>query len=454
MRERTACADFYRSSLSRRQMLQVGALGTLGLSLPAALRAEAQSGLKVRAKSVIFLHQFGGVPHQDTFDMKPNAPAELRGEFKPIASSLPGLNVCELLPRMSRIMHNFTVVRSVNHRVSAHNSAAYYSLTGHQPQVDIVSATASASDFPAYGSVVSKLAPSTMRVPTFVALPWMIADGVFRTPGQFAGYLGKEHDPLFITKDPNARNFSVEDLTLPIEVPLERVSSRRGLALGPGRLCPAQRVDRGGSRPGRLSAEGALALDLVRNAAGLRHPGRRSPAPRPLRPHALRPERAPGSAAGRGRRAVRDGLSTRPASSAGTRTATTSAPFARSSCPTTEQTLPTLIEDLESRGLLDDTLVVWTGEMGRSPKINKTAGRDHWPQCYTMLMAGGGLKRGFVYGASDSTAAYPKDNPCSPDDISATMFYCMGIDPATELRNHVNQPIPVSRGTPIMPLLA
>src|SRR3954471_24450807 len=126
---RRACADFSGSALSRRRMLQVGALGTLGLSLPAALRAEARSGLKVRARSVIFLHQFGGVPQQDTFDMKPDAPAGLRGEFKPIPSSLPGLDVCELLPRMSRVMHNFTVVRSVNHRVSMHNSAAYYSLT-------------------------------------------------------------------------------------------------------------------------------------------------------------------------------------------------------------------------------------------------------------------------------------------------------------------------------------
>ena len=190
MRERRACADFYRSPLSRRQMLQVGALGTLGLSLPAALRAEAQSGLKVRARSVIFLHQFGGPAHQDTFDMKPDAPAEARGEFKPIATSLPGINVCEWLPRLSRVMHHFTMVRTVSHRVSTHNSAAYYSLTGHRPQVDLVSATASASDFPAYGSVVSKLAPSKGRVPTFVALPWMIADGVFRTPGEFAGYLG------------------------------------------------------------------------------------------------------------------------------------------------------------------------------------------------------------------------------------------------------------------------
>src|SRR5262249_5454222 len=227
-----ACADFTGSALTRRQVLQVGALGTLGLGLPAALRAEAEAGPRVRAKSVIFLHQFGGVPQQDTFDMKPGAPSELRGEFKPIASSVPGLGVCELLPRMARVMKSLTVVRSVCHRTSQHNSAAYYSLTGHQPLVNTVSATASASDFPAYGSVVSKLSPGRRQVPTFVSLPWVIADGVFRTPGQFAGYLGKEHDPLFITRSPSDPNFSVDALAVPIEVPLERVSNRMALRSG------------------------------------------------------------------------------------------------------------------------------------------------------------------------------------------------------------------------------
>jgi hypothetical protein len=146
MRDRRACADFDRSVLARRRMLQVGAPGTLGLSLSAAWRAEAASGLNVRAESVIFLHQFGGVPQQDTFDMKPKAPAELRGEFQPIPSSVPGRDICDRLPRMAGVMKYFTVVRSVNHRVSQHNPAAYYSLIGHQPLADIVSATASASD--------------------------------------------------------------------------------------------------------------------------------------------------------------------------------------------------------------------------------------------------------------------------------------------------------------------
>jgi hypothetical protein len=453
MPERIACADFYRSPLSRRQILQVGALGTLGLSLPAALRAEAHPGPKVRARSVIFLHQFGGPAQQDTFDMKPNAPVELRGEFKPIASSLPGLQVCELLPRLARTMHHFTVVRSVNHRIGAHNSAAYYSLTGHTPQVDIVSATASASDFPAYGSVVSKLAPSKKRVPTFVSLPWMIADGVFRTPGEFAGYLGKEHDPLFITKDPNAANFSVEELTLPIEVPLDRVGSRQSLRSG---LAAYAQLNESIAAVRGLDAYQQKALSLLTSAETKRAFDIQAEDPRLRDRYGRTPY---GQSVLMARRLVEAGVRFvtvyySPGINGWDTHSDNFKILRKELLPATDQTLPALIEDLDARGLLDETLVVWAGEMGRTPKVNKDAGRDHWPQCYTILMAGGGMKRGFVYGATDATSSYPKDNPCSPDDISATMFSCLGIDPATELRNHVNQPVPVSRGTPIMPLLA
>ncbi len=144
------CRDFQTAGTTRRQVLQIGALGWLGLSLPSALRAEA-SGRAVRAKSVIFLHQFGGASHHDTFDMKPNAPSEIRGEFNPIPSNNPDIAVCELLPRMAKVSHLYSLVRSVHHRTSAHNSAAYYSLTGHKPLIDIVTANATATDFPAYG---------------------------------------------------------------------------------------------------------------------------------------------------------------------------------------------------------------------------------------------------------------------------------------------------------------
>ena len=453
MSDGRACVDFRRGLATRRQVLQVGALGTLGLTLPSALRAEAKSGLKVRAKSVIFLHQFGGVPQQDTFDMKPDGPSELRGEFKPIPSSLPGLNVCELLPKVSRIMHHMTVVRSVNHKTSAHNSAAYYSLTGQRPRVDIVSATASSSDYPGYGSIVSKLGPTSYRVPTTVSLPWMIADGVFRTPGQFAGYLGSEHDPLFITKDPNASDFSVEELTLPIEVPLDRVTSRKALSSG---LAAYSRLQDSLATVRGLDAYQKKALSLLTSSETQRAFDIQAEDPRLRERYGRSPY---GQSVLMARRLIEAGVRFVTVfyspGIVGWDTHSDNFKLLRSSLlPTTEQTLPTLIEDLEARGLLDDTLVVWTGEFGRTPKINKDAGRDHWPQCYTLLMAGGGMKRGFVYGASDRSAAYPTTDPCTPDDIAATMFYCMGIDPATELRNHLDQPVPVSYGSPIMPLLA
>src|SRR5262249_49966102 len=161
---------FRCSRLSRRQVLQIGALGGLGVGLPALLRADDESRGTPRApaRSVIFLHQFGGASHHDTFDMKPNAPAAIRGEFRPIASSAPGTGVCERLPRMAQIAHLSALVRSVTHATPAHNSAAYYSLTGHKPQVDIVTANATATDFPAYGAIVDRLAPSAPRVPTAV----------------------------------------------------------------------------------------------------------------------------------------------------------------------------------------------------------------------------------------------------------------------------------------------
>jgi hypothetical protein len=435
-----ACADFDRSVLPRRRMLQIGALGTLGLSLPAVLRAEAQSGLKVRAKSVIFLHQFGGVPQQDTFDMKPNGPAELRGEFKPIASSVPGLPVCELLPRMARVMDSMTVVRSVCHRTTFHNSAAYYSLTGHEPQADSVSAAASASDFPAYGSVVSKLAPGRSQVPTYVSLPWMIGDGVFRAPGQFAGYLGKEHDPLFITKDPNDPSFSVDALTLPIEVPMQRVTDR--LALRSGLAAHARLTDKIAAVRGMdtyqqkalsllTSSETQRAFDIDAEDPGLRDRYGRTPY---------------GQSVLLARRLVEAGVRFVTVyyspGIVGWDTHEQNFKLLRERLlPATEQTLPTLIHDLEARGLLDETLVVWTGEFGRTPKINKDAGRDHWARVNSALMFGGGMKVGQVIGSTDRLGGAAASHPVHYLDVLATIYHNLGIDHHAFISDKANRPV-------------
>lgn len=449
------CSGFRRSAATRRQVLQVGALGCLGLGLPRLLRAEeTRSGrAPVRARSVIFLHQFGGASHHDTFDMKPHAPSEIRGEFRPIPTKVPGIEVCEHLPRMAGLAHLMCLVRSVHHSTTAHNPAAYYSLTGHKPLIDIVTANATATDFPAYGSIVDKLAPSTRRVPTAVSLPTMIADGPFRTPGEFGGFLGKQHDPLFVTRDPNSRTFEVEELTLPLEVPLDRAGDRRAMlsslasyAKLSDSLAAVRGMDAYRQRAFDLltAPETQRAFDLGREDPRLRDRYGRT---------------TYGQSVLLARRLVEAGVRFvtvyySPGIGGWDTHKDNFRTLRDSRLPITDTTVSALLEDLAERGLLEETMVVWTGEFGRSPKINRDAGRDHWPQCYTVLMAGGGLKRGYVHGASDASGAFPKEVPCSPDDLSATMFHALGIDPATELRDQLDRPIPVSYGSPILSLFS
>src|SRR3954447_9367997 len=214
-------------NLTRRHLLQVGSLGLAGLTLPGWLRAAERSpGPRARARAVIFLHQWGGPSHHDTFDMKPSAPAEVRGQYKPITSSLHGYPVCELLPRCARIMDKVSLVRTLRHTMKNHNSAGYYSLTGYAPPTDDQRLRDSRDLFPAYGSVVDKFAPARAGVPTFVAYPHVIRDGSV-TPGQHASFLGKAHDPLFIGQDPNGPDFRLPELSLPANLSPERLANRR-----------------------------------------------------------------------------------------------------------------------------------------------------------------------------------------------------------------------------------
>jgi hypothetical protein len=449
------CAEFLRDRFSRRRVLRLGALGGLGLGLPGLLRAEAERGSSrpARARSVIFLHQFGGASHLDTFDMKPGAPAQIRGEFKPIPSRVPGLFVSEHLPLLAQLADRCCLVRSVHHATSNHNSAAYYSLTGHKPLIDIVTANASATDFPAYGAVVDKLGPSTRRVPTAVSLPTMIADGPFRTPGEFSGFLGKQHDPLFITKNPNSADFRVDELQLPLDVPLGRVADRRAMLAG---LASYARLTDSIAAVRGMDAYQTKAVSLLTSPETQRAFNIQQEDPR-LRDRYGRT--VYGQSVLLARRLVEAGVRFvtvyySPGIGGWDTHTDNFATLRNSRLPITDQTVSALLEDLDSRGLLDETMVVWTGEFGRTPRINRDAGRDHWPQCYTVLMAGGGLKRGLVFGASDSSGAHPKESPCTPDDLSATMFHALGIDPATELRDQLDRPVPVSYGAPIEPLFA
>src|SRR5881394_1145555 len=233
-----ACAGFHATPYSRRHLLKVGGLGLLGLSLPKLLRAEAHSetrklkvgtrSSKARAKSVIFLYQFGGPSHIDMLDMKPEAPEGIRGSHKPVSTKADGIAISEHLPRLAKVMDKVTLIRSMHHHMKNHNPASYYALTGHAPPVDDITLRDSPELFPAYGSVVDELAPVTEAMPTSVSLPWVIGDGTI-TPGQNASFLGKMHDPLLVTRDPNKPDFKLPELNLPAGVTYERLLHRRSI---------------------------------------------------------------------------------------------------------------------------------------------------------------------------------------------------------------------------------
>lgn len=447
------CADFLRTAGSRRTLLKVGGLGALGLTQAHLLRAEG-AGLSQRAtaRSVILLFQFGGPSHHDTFDPKPHAPSEIRGEFAAVDSGVPGRLICEHLPQLARIADRYSLVRSVHHRSSSHNPGAYVALTGFESPTNIVTLNAAATDFPHPGCIVDFLGGSARAVPSSVALPWMIADGPFRTPGEFAGFLGKEHDPLWVLKDPNASDFKVEELSLPSEVDVQRIDDRRQTL---EQLRALSRLAEKTADVRGMNQYQQRAIDLVTSPATQRAFNIHE------EPDAVRDRygrHTYGQSVLLARRLVEAGVRfvtvyySRGISGWDTH-ANNFKTLKDSRLPQTDEAVSALLVDLEERGLLDETLVYWTGDFGRTPKINKDAGRDHWPPCGTVLMAGGGVQGGREHGASDANGAYPHSDPATPADITATVFHALGFDPETLIRDQLGRPMPISHGRPLRSLL-
>lgn len=458
------CSGFGEVPFSRRHLLKVGGLGLLGLTMPKIFGAEARkSTITPRAKSVIFLFQFGGPSHIDMFDRKPDAPEGIRGPLKGIPTKLPGVHVCEGLPRVAKIMDKVTLIRSVHHTMKNHNSAAYYALTGQAPPVDDIRLRDSLDLYPAYGSVVDKLAPVSGEMPTSVSYPYVIRDGAV-TPGQHASFLGKAHDPFLVTQDPNSPDFKLPELSLPASVSYERLTARRELQKmidAQARLLDYSAAARG------MDAYYEKALAMLQSEK-LRKAFDLSAEPESVRDRYGRTSY--GQSLILARRLVEAGtkfvtvyfsgnIGGQSTTGGGWDTHgfnnTRMYPIIEKyHLPLTDQTLPVFLEDMDERGLLEDTLVVWMGEFGRTPRINSNASRDHWPDCYTVLLAGGGVKRGFVYGASDKHGAYPAENPVRPDDLAATMYYLLGIDPATEVYGVGDRPLAITTGKPVMGVFA
>lgn len=463
----------------RRRLLQLAGRGYLGLNLGGLLRAEAAqadrpmpSDRKTRIRSCILIFYYGGPSHIDTWDMKPDAPAEVRGEFKPIATSVPGLQVCEHLPRLARLMHKVTLVRAMHHQNRLHDSASTEILTGRpSPNGDREEFAPIAQFFPAYGATLSYLWRNRPMDFAHVALPFAFRN-VIEVPCQGGGFLGSAYNPPVIGVDPEKSAFQLGTLGAASVLSAGRLRERLDLLANvePGASALAARqMQRFYAKAGQL-----LHSDSLGRALDLSHEDPRIRARYGFGPPPVAVGEGPGGGgAERGyarqvrgqslllaRRLVEAGVPFVNVYDFQQQGSNWDSHFKVASqhknqlLPLADQGLSALIEDLDARGLLDTTLVIALGEFGRTPRINKDAGRDHWPDCYTILLAGGGVKGGYIHGASDRIGAYPALDPVMPADLAATIFWRFGIDPQTEIRDLIGRPFKVADGQPIRALFA
>ena len=470
--------------VSRRELVQMGGLSLAGLSLPRLLAAESAStgagtsgvtsGVRKPAKSCILFFMEGGPSHIDLWDMKPDAPTEIRGEFKPISTSVVGVQVCEHLPMLAKQMHLLAQVRSVHHKIVDHNAGAYYTLTGRSPLKGSQLILGPHPDnFPPFGAVLAKLRPTDDVLPPFVHVPEIMANNGSDLPGQRAGFLGNGFNP-FVTGDPSVRNYEVAELRLREELTSSRLARRFRLLDGFGRpgAVPKKQAD-------VLRAYQDRARDLLTSAEARRafELERESPTTRERYGMPDRYDRVLARKFGGMPHMGQSMLITRRLIEAGVRLVTLGsgrrlcqawdthgqhafALLKRSLLPYADRAFSALLEDLDQRGMLEETLVVAMGEFGRTPRLGEITssagaaknGRDHWPHCYTVFFAGGGIRGGTIYGASDKHGAYPADKPVTPEDIAATIYHAMGVDPETLVRDRFGRPHPVATGKPILDL--
>ena len=441
-------------SLDRRRLLRSGGLGMLGMNIAGLLRAAAPTpGLRspgpAPIRSCILIFYYGGPSHLDTWDMKPHAPREIRGEFRPIATNVPGIQVSEHLPHSARVVDRLAIVRSLYHPMTNHNAAAFAALSGRLPaKGDLELLANDRNDPPCLGAVLSHELPERRGLPAFVALPHVMHN-VVKLPGQVAGFLGSAHDPFQVTSDPNAPDFHLDELDLPDGVSLDRLGLRESLRRRAESAAPAHDLDVYRGKAVRL-----LHSEAVRRASRLAAEDPK------LRDRYGRTKH--GQSLLLARRLVEAGVRfvTVYDHQANGQLANWDAHadvFPRHKndlLPPADRAFAALIDDLTGRGLLDSTLVIALGEFGRTPKINGQAGRDHWPFCYSAVLAGGGVRGGTVYGASDKIGAYPDRDGVSPGDLAATLLWRFGLEPTTEVLDLSGRPYRLAEGQPLRALFA
>jgi uncharacterized protein (DUF1501 family) len=460
-----ACRTFFDAApMGRREFLRAGSLGMLGLTLPQL--AAARPAPSRRAKACIVLFMWGGPAQQDTWDPKPNAPAEYRGEFRPISTNVPGIQICEHLPLLARRADKLALIRSMTHDDVDHTTATHYLLTGRA--VPRRGAPRS-EDWPGYGAVLSRLGRGEGDLPPFVSMMPKVPDGAPRfveeSHGQGAGWLGLPYEPMRIDADASKPGYQIADFTLRADVPRERSNRRQALLRDLDRQVQSlDRLQREGLNAHYERAFALLSSPRVASAFDLT---REAPAVRERYGMNIH-----GQSVLQARRLVEAGVPLVTVYWQNDGITNVSVYWDTHSrnfidlktrlCPTTDQAFSALLDDLDQRGMLDETLVVWTGEMGRTPRVGQSVvggagagrdGRDHWGSVFTSVLAGGGIRGGVVHGSSDRYAAYPKTQPTAPADLAATVYHCLGVDPRMQLSDRLGRPLVLCEGTPIQAIL-
>jgi hypothetical protein len=427
----TDCEGFHR-----RDVLRAGVAGLLGMALPDALRAEALAASNSTSKpaarrpatGVIQIWLAGGPATIDLWDLKPDAPEEIRGEFRPIATAVPGVALCEHLPRLARVMDRCTLIRSLGHAISAHGPGTVYMATGNRP--------GPALEYPAAGALAAKLLPSRRGVPAYVTFA-ALREGI---PAAGPGHLGPACGPFEVEGDPVGGTLQSYGVSLPEGFPLRQFESREALRDsfdGGLRALDSTEVMASLDRFHRQAAE-ILRSDRVRAALDLSR-----------EPEALRDDygRSPlGQGALAARRLIEAGARFVTLGFGGWDTHNDNFRTLRTRLlPPLDRAVSALIGDLASRGLMDETIVLCAGEFGRTPRVNPRAGRDHWSRSMAVLLAGGGFPGGAVYGATDERGTAPIRDACSPDDLAATIFRRLGFDPSHQVLSAGGRPVPIFR---------
>jgi hypothetical protein len=444
--------------VTRREFLRVGALGLAGLTLPELMRcrALAEPARGGRPRSCIQLFMWGGPSQQETFDLKPSAPEGIRGQFRPIATRVPGTRICEHLPRLAALADRYAILRSVTHTGVNHGTSAYHMLTGHIHFSPGTLRHPTPNDFPSVGCAVARYGRQPRELPPYVALPSVLYDGDGgEVPGQGPGLLGQGSAPFLVNGDPTRPDFSIDTLHLPADLSPQRFRGRIGLQAA---------LERRAEQVSRQPAVQGMGSHYERAYRMLQSPAARQAFNLSAEPARLRERYGPhtfGQSCLLARRLVEAGVPLV--------TVYWNAPhiddlqhwdthrdsFNRLQnylLPPFDRGLTALLEDLHDRGLIDDTLVVWMGEFGRTPRLNRNGGRDHWGFCQSVLMAGAGVRGGQVYGSSDAHAAYAAEQPVSPDDLAATVFHTLGVPLEQELRDAQGRPLPLCSGRPLLGL--